>query len=121
MTVLVILLAVSSVSAVLYSQYFAASKSYNSSIKYTFEKSPLAYDYSCDQNDQQIYFMIKNVGSKLVSGLAFSLSSPLCKGALPLLPNVLNASSTLDFYAQSATQNGTLTISGNNTFVVISF
>ena len=120
LTVLVIVLAVLSVSAVLYSQYFA-SASYNSSIKYAFEKSPLAYDYSCDQNDQQIYFVIKNEGPKLVSDLSFSLSNPLCKGSLPLLPKTLNASSTLDFYAQSATQNGTLTISGNNTFIMVSF
>lgn len=121
LTVIVVVLALLSISAILYSQFYTMRESYNSEIKYSFSKSPIAYDYSCDQNDQQVYFVIKNVGTKTVSDLSFSISNPLCKGSLPSLPTVLDSNSSISFYAESTGLNGTMTLSGNNTYIQIAF
>jgi hypothetical protein len=125
LTIVAIVVAAIAVFAVLYSQILIAKDSYNSQIQVSFSKSPPAYDYSCDESDYQIHFAIKNIGAKDVVGLSISISNPLCVGGVPPLPQTLNASSStgslLSFYAQSTNQNGTLTISGNNTFVQANF
>lgn len=121
LSIAVIVLAISAVSAIAYTQFQASRDNYNSKIQYSFIKTPVAYDYSCDENDYQIYFVIDNIGSKNVIDLSVSITNPLCEDAVPPLPASLNASSSLSFYVQSTQQNGTLTLSGNNTFVQISF
>lgn len=121
LTIAVIVLAIAAVASLAYIQYAAMKNSYNAKIQVSFVKSPVAYDYSCNTNDYQIYFMIDNTGSKNVADLSVSISNPLCVGAIPSLPKILNVSSTLSFYAQSSAENGTLIISGNNTFVEIKF
>jgi hypothetical protein len=121
LSIAVIILAIAAVSVLGYTQFLAMKNSYNSKIQVSFVKSPVAYDYSCNTNDYQIYFMIDNTGSKNVADLSVSISNPLCVGGIPSLPQTLNASSMLSFYAQSSAENGTLTISGNNTFVEIKF
>lgn len=121
LSILVVVLAVAAISVVAYTQLIAIKNSYNTKIDVSFTKSPVAYDYSCGSNDYQIYFVIDNTGSKSVVGLSVSITNPDCDGGVPSLPQILNASSTISFDAQTTTENGTLIISGNNTFVQIKF
>jgi hypothetical protein len=121
LSILVVVLAVLAVSVIAYTQILLVRNSYNSKIEVSFSKSPVAYDYSCSSNDYQISFVIKNTGSKSVVGLSVSITNPDCNGGVPSLPPILNASSTISFDAQTTTENGTLSISGNNTFVQIRF
>jgi hypothetical protein len=121
LTIAVIALAIVAISSLIYSQSLITNNSYNSEIQVSFTKSPVAYDYSCGTNDYQIHFVIRNTGSKNVVGFSVSITSPLCAGSLPSIPDSLNASSTVAFYAQSSSENGTLTISGNNTLVQVNF
>jgi hypothetical protein len=121
LTIAVIVLAIIALSAFAYATYLTSIYSYNSAIQYSFTKSPSSYDYSCDVNDTQIFFTIKNSGTKNIVGLSLSITNPLCVGSLPVEPSVFNASSSLNFFAQSTSVNGTLTLSGNNTYVPINF
>jgi hypothetical protein len=109
------------ISAFAYNQLIVSRNSYNSEIQYSVSRSPVVYDYSCDEYDYQIHFVIMNSGVKNVLDFSASITNPLCVGGNPILLRTLNASSTLSFYAQSTNPNGTLTISGNNTFVQIKF
>ncbi|SRR5579875_2814225 len=122
LTIAVVVLAIVAISGLAYNQYVTLRDSYNSEIKVSYFKSQPAYDYSCGSPDYQIYFTIANTGEKKVVDLSISLSNPLCVGSLPTsLPTALNASSTVSFVAQSTSANGTLTISGNNTFLQVKF
>jgi hypothetical protein len=121
LTIAVVVLGIVTAGAVIYSQYYAAQASYNSEITYSFAKSPESYDYSCDVEEYQIFFTIKNVGQKNVVDLSASITDPDCVGGTPDLPGSLNASSMISFFAQTTSVNGTLTFSGNNTFVAIKF
>lgn len=121
LTFAVVILALLAIIAVAYSQILVEKNSYNADIQVSVVKSPVVYDYSCDENDYQIHFVIDNIGSENVRDLSISITNPICVGAVPSLPQTLNSSSTLSFYAQSTRSNGTLTISGNNTFVQIKF
>jgi hypothetical protein len=122
LTLIVIILAIAAVSALVYSQFNTMKDSYNSKIKVTFVKSAAAFDYSCGTSDYQIYLVVDNTGAKNVVDLSVSITNPLCSGGIPgILPKSLNASSKMSFTAESSTENGTLTISGNNTLVQINF
>ena len=68
-----------------------------------------------------MHFVITNTGDENVVNLSASITDPLCVGGFPMLPPTLKASSTISFYVQTTTSNGTLSISGNNTFVQIRF
>ena len=121
LTITVFVLALITVSVVSYNQFQASRNSYNSEIKYSFSRFPLAYDYSCSENDYQIHFAITNTGDKNITNFSVSVTNPLCVGGNPLLPSMLKALSTVSFYVQSTNPNGTLTLSGNNTLVQIKF
>ncbi len=121
LTIAVIILAVAAVSGIAYTQLLAMKNSYDSKIDVSYTKSPVVFDYGCNTNDYQIYFVIHNIGSKNVVDFSVSISNPLCVGGTPSLPQTLNASTTMSFEAQSTAENGTLTISGNNTFVQMNF
>ncbi len=121
LTIAVIVLGVVALVSITYSQILASQNSYSREIQVSFSKSSVAYDYSCGATDYQIYFVLKNLGTKVVTGLSISITNPLCVGSIPTLPKTFNASSTLSFYAETTTENGTLTILGNNTYVVINF
>ena len=114
-------MAIIAISVFAYSEIQIMKDSYNSKIEVSFSKSPVVYDYSCRANDYEIYFVVSNVGPKKVVDLTFSITNPLCVGSIPALPKTLNASSTMSFYAQTTTENGILTISGNNTFMQVNF
>jgi hypothetical protein len=121
LTVAVIVVGVAALVSITYSLILAGQNSYNNDIHVSFSKSPATYDYSCGTNDYQIYFVLKNLGTKVVTGLSISITSPLCVGSVPSLPTTLDASSSLSFEAETTSENGTLTISGNNTYVLINF
>jgi hypothetical protein len=121
LTILVIVLAAIAVSVLGYGQLLASRNSYNSEVRYSFVRSPVTYDFSCGENDYQIHFVIANTGQKTITNFSASITSPLCVGGIPILPETLNASSTISIYAQSTNANGILTISGNNTFVQVKF
>ncbi len=116
-----VVLAISAVSVFVYTELQIMKDSYSSKIEVSFTKSPVVFDYSCGTNDYEIYFVVYNVGQKSVVDLSFSITNPLCVGSIPALQKTLNASSTMSFYSQTTSENGTLTISGNNTFVQIDF
>jgi hypothetical protein len=121
LTIAVFVLGIAALVSITYAQFVANQNSYNREISITFSKSPAAFDFTCKTNDYQIYFVLKNLGSKAVTGLSISITNPLCEVAIPLLPKTLNASSSISFEAQTEVQNGTLTVSGNNTFVQVGF
>jgi hypothetical protein len=122
LTIGVIALAIIAVSILAYTQFNIITNSYSSKIRVTFVRSPETYDYSCGESDYQLYFVVDNIGSKSVADLSLSITNPLCSGGVPPnLPKILGASSTLSFEAQSSNQNGTLTITGNNTLVEVNF
>lgn len=121
LTIAVMILAIVTVSAVSYNLLRASDNSYNLEIKYSFSRYPLVYDYSCGENDYQLYFAISNTGEMNVENLSATVTHPLCVGGNPILAPTLNASSSVDFYVQTTNPNGTLTISGNNTLVRIRF
>ncbi len=95
--------------------------SYTSHITYSVTKLPAQYDYSCLQSIQGLYLVLTNNGDKTVSGFSVSVSNPLCKGALPPLPTLFDPGTTLKFYIYSTAMNGSITITGNNTLLVIKF
>lgn len=121
LTILIIVFAVTVISVASYNQVLTTRNSYSSKIEYSFARSPLTYDFSCDENDYQIHFVITNTGNKNVMNLSASITNPLCVGGIPMLPQTLKASSAISFYVQTTSANGTLSISGNNTFVQIRF
>jgi hypothetical protein len=121
LTLFVICLGIVTVGALVYTQFFSIRDSYNPEIVYSFTKSPVTYDYSCEVNEYQVQFVIKNTGPKNVDDLSVSITNPDCEGSLPVFPSAFNSSSTLNFAAQTTAENGTLTVSGNNTFVQIMF
>lgn len=121
LTIAVFLLALVTVSLISYNLFQASRSSYNYEIKYSFSRFPFVYDYSCDENDYQIHFVITNSGQKNITNFSTSVTNPLCVGGNPMVPQTLRAFSTISFYIQSTSANGTLTVSGNNTFVQIMF
>lgn len=121
LTIAVFILAAITVSVVSYNQFQASRDSYNSEIKYSFSRFPFVYDYSCSENDYQIHFVVTNTGEKNITNFSVAVTNPLCVGGNPLLPETLKALTTVSFYVQSTSPNGSLTISGNNTLVQVKF
>ena len=121
LTVLVAIMGVALVSSLVYVNYFAMQNAYGGYIKYTFSRLPASYDYSCDEPVYGLYIAISNNGTKSVSGFSVSISSPLCKGAIPVLSNALLPLQEIRFYVYSSQENGTITVSGNNTMISINF
>ncbi|MGI0078425.1 MAG: hypothetical protein ACRECH_02265 [Nitrososphaerales archaeon] len=121
LTVVVAIMGVALVGSLIYVNYFAAQDAYNMSIKYSVSKLPASYDFSCDEPVYGLYVVISNNGTKTVADFSVSISNPLCKAAVPPLSNALLPSQQAMFYVYSSQQDGTLTISGNNTLVEINF
>ncbi|MDG6997508.1 MAG: hypothetical protein JRN15_00145 [Nitrososphaerota archaeon] len=121
LTIAVFVLAASTASVVVYNQFQASRNSYNSEIRYSFSRSPFVYDFSCGENDYQIHFVISNAGEKNITNFSVSVTNPLCVGGNPILPHTLKGLSTVSFYIQTTSPNGTLTVSGNNTLVQVRF
>ena len=119
---LVIVFAVLAVGTLLYSQYVTTSEAYGNSIVYNFGRESRSYDYTCNEPVYGIHVALLNNGTKTVSGFSVSVTNPLCNGAVPSnLPAQFPHAQTVAFYVYSTQQNGTVTISGNNTLVQIRF
>ncbi|MCL5068023.1 MAG: hypothetical protein M1368_06690 [Thaumarchaeota archaeon] len=119
---LVIVFALLAVGALVYSQYVTTSEAYGNSLVYNFSRETRSYDYTCDEPVYGIHVALLNNGTKTVSGFSVSVTNPLCNGAVPsTLPAQFPPAQRLAFYVYSAQQNGTVTVSGNNTLVQIRF
>ncbi len=121
LSLLVIIMAIVAVGSLVYAQVVVVGNAYDGSIKYTFSRLEPEYDYSCNQPVYGLYVSLWNNGSKTVSDFSVTISNPLCKGAVPPLPDILTQSQELNFYVYSSQANGTVTVSGNNTLVQIRF
>ena len=122
--ILTITLAVVAIAAVSVTIYIAEENvinSYSSEISYQITKLPVAYDYTCDANNQEVNVVLTNKGTKVVADFSVSVTNPVCAGAVPELPSAFNQSSTLKFSVFSTNTNGTITVAGNYTLVSINF
>lgn len=121
LTIALVLLTVGAIGAVAYSYYTSSLYSYTPNLKYRISKLSPQYDYSCSQPIQGIYVILDNSGQKSIQGFVVSVSNPLCKAAVPPLPSLLDENASLKFYVYSTETNGTITVSGNNTLLLIKF
>jgi hypothetical protein len=121
LTILVVAAAVAALTLVYFEQMEGIQQSYNSEIGFSVSKEQGSFDYSCDQPFYGLYLKVSNEGSKVVSDFSISITNPLCKGAVPPLPSELLPSHSIAIYLYSTEQNGTVTISGNNTMIFLKF
>jgi len=118
---MLIVFAILGVGLFIWNESNQSQMSYQHYLNYSLTKTKLSYDYSCDQQVYSLNMVLTNDGNKLVSDLSVSVSNPLCVGAIPQLPDSLAPSQQLavDIYTTSA--NGTITITGNNTVLLVQF
>ncbi len=121
LTLSVVIMGIVLVGSLIYVNYVTVENAYDGALKYSISKQPPGYDYSCDEPVYELYVTLSNNGTKTVSDFLVSVSNPLCKAAVPPLPTVFPPADQLKFYVFSSQENGTLTISGNNTLVQINF
>lgn len=119
LTILVVILALGFAATLIFTNLEAQNQ--YGALTYSVSKLSPEYDYSCDEPVYGLYVILSNNGSKAIADFSVSISNPLCKGAVPPLTNVLLPSQHLGLYLYSTQENGTLTVSGNNTMVEISF
>lgn len=121
LTMAVVAVGVISVSIFAVTQYQYAMESYQGNIVYSIQRMPVLYDYSCDENIYEIGLSVLNNGTKLVTGLSFSISNAICVGSVSNYSSTLDPrqSMTVDLY--SSVQNGTITVTGNNTILLVHF
>ena len=91
------------------------------SIEYSFTRIALRYDYSCDESVYGLSVILSNNGEKLVQNLDVSVTNGLCVGSVPPLPSFLNPGQSIQFYIYSSSPNGTISVTGNNTDLLIHF
>lgn len=94
---------------------------YQNEIKYSMARIPLHYDYSCDEPVHGLYMVITNIGNKVVQNFSISITNGICEGSVPSVPNSFSPLQKLEIYLYSTNPNGTVTISGNNTRLLIHF
>lgn len=121
LTALLVVAALAALALVVSAQVEQTRAEYNSSIDYSLNKQEGNFDYSCDEPFYSIFLRVLNNGSKLVDGFAISISNGLCKGAVPPLPSSLNSGQSIQIYLYTTKENGTITISGNNTLIYVNF
>jgi hypothetical protein len=91
------------------------------SIGYTFTRIALRYDYSCDESVYGLSVDLSNNGGKLIQNLNVSVTNGLCVGSVPPLPGSLYPGQSIQFYIYSSAPNGTISVTGNNTDLLINF
>ncbi|MDA4111602.1 MAG: hypothetical protein OK439_03625 [Thaumarchaeota archaeon] len=121
LTIVVVALAATSLTALILGQYAQNSRDYGQSIENSFSRIALRYDYSCDENVYGFYVVLMNSGLKEVRNLSISITNPLCVGAVPILPESLPPGQSLKIYLYSTVQNGTIIFGGNDTQLAIHF
>jgi hypothetical protein len=121
LTAILISFALVGVGLFVFNQMNQAQMSYQSHLDYSVSKAILSYDYSCDQQVYSLNFLLSNNGSKLVNNLAISVTNPLCVGAVPPLPPALAPHQQLMLDLYTTSQNGTITVMGNDTVLLVRF
>jgi hypothetical protein len=104
-----------------FGQLESIQQNYNSEIGLSISRERESFDYSCDKPVYGLYLKITNTGQKVVNDLSVSITNPICAGSVPpIIPQLLPLQSQ-GIYVYSTAQNGTLTISGNNTMIFLKF
>lgn len=121
LSVILIVIAASTAAVILLGQIGLNANEYQSEIKYSYSRVNLSYDYSCEENVFGLYLVVTNAGQKTVENLSVYVTNALCVGSVPPLTNTLYPNQSLKFYVYSSAQNGTVTIMGNNTDLLVRF
>ena len=121
LTVVLAVVMISALALIVFAQIGQEGNSYNRNVEYSISKQGGNYDYSCDEPFYSIFLRISNNGSKVLDNFSISVTNGLCKGAVPPLPGSLNPGQSLQIYLYTTEQNGTITLSGNNTLIYASF
>ena len=121
LTIIVVVSAALTVLGFALGQIQFDNEQYQANIQYQFTRISLRYDYSCDENVFGLYVALQNTGDKIVQNLQVSVTNELCVGSIPPLPSTLDSGQSIKFYVYSTEPNGTVTVSGNNTYVYIRF
>lgn len=121
LTIIVVILTIGTVAVFMLGQSGLRREEYRSNLKYSYTREVPTYDYSCAENVYGLYVILTNTGAKIVDNLSVSITNPLCVGSVPPLPASLDPNQTIKLYLYSDFQNGTVTISGNNTDLQIAF
>jgi len=91
------------------------------SVEYSFSRIALRYDYSCDENVYGLAITLTNNGTKLIQDFNVTITNGLCVGSVPPLPSLLSPGQSIQFYLYSSSPNGTVSVTGNNTDILIHF
>ena len=121
LTIAVVVIVSISLMAPISLQFVQNRSNYAPYMRYSLSRIPLRYDYSCDESVYGLYLVLNNSGLKVVQNLSLSITNQLCVGAIPPVPDSLLPGQTLKVYLYSTAQNGTITIRGNETEVLIQF
>ncbi|MFI5420753.1 MAG: hypothetical protein ACHQ1H_07265 [Nitrososphaerales archaeon] len=121
LTIAVVAVGVLSAGFLILGQFLQNTANYGDEISYSFSRISLRYDYSCDENVYGIYLVLNNSGLRTVQGLSLSITNELCLGSIPPIPSSFLPQQSLKLYLYSTSVNGTITISGNNTMIMIPF
>src|SRR5579872_2938450 len=113
LTVILIVLASSSVFALVLGQNEFNGAEYQSNIKYSFTRISLRYDYSCDENVYGLYLNLTNTDPKSVENLSVGVTNELCVGSIPPTPSALLPDHSITLYIYTTSANGTVSITGN--------
>ena len=119
MTIAVIVFALVAISVE--SQMIITRENYGQSLRYSLAKTELGFDYSCDEPVYSLLLSLTNAGSKSVDNFLVSVTNPLCVGAVSQVPSVLASGQSLELEIYSVSLNGTVTVSGNHTMLLITF
>jgi hypothetical protein len=96
-------------------------QNYSKNVIVSFTRQPPSYDYSCGEPVDGLFIVIRNVGPKDVSDLSVTVTNKLCAGSIPTLPSNIPPHQLIMFYVYSTKPNGTLVITGNETYVSLNF
>ncbi len=121
LTIMLIAFAIVGVGLFVWNESNQSQMSYQRYLNYSLTKTKLSYDYSCDQQVYSLDMVLTNDGNKLVSDLSVSVTNALCVGAIPQLPDSLVPSQQLAVDIYTTSVNGTITITGNNTVLLVQF
>ena len=121
LSVIATVVVISAASVFLYSYLDSSGTNYANNLKYSITASPIGFDYSCNERVYSVYLTLANAGNESVQHLSLSVTNGICEGAVPPIPSTLVPAQSLAIYLYSDVENGTVTVSGNNTFLTIKF
>ena len=121
LTIAVVVIVSISLTALISEQFVQNRSNYAPYMRYSLSRIPLRYDYSCNENVYGLYLVLNNSGLKVVQNISLSITNQLCVGAIPPIPDSILPGQTLKVYLYSTSENGTISISGNETELLIQF